>query len=538
MAKATKTTTKATKTKSAPNRRPVVAANIDIAGELTAAATAFSKGAIAEAIAHVTTAWTAAPTERLGPIAVAIDRRLPREELPEKVIAREEAWLALAVAHDPSTLPTLLGCDWPVHPREAKARLSELVEFAPDPRIAESLVRLRAAKRYTSNASAAFWKLAMLTLGTWGEPRLAELAERARNEIDWYSVFELVLPKLKTWPAPVTLDGKATRALAALEALVAAEQPSSGADIGSLFGAVYDDPNSDGPRLVLADALLAEDNIRGEFIQLQLSGSGRKAEARIRALLRSHGPTWHDNLPMTGPPVFRRGFVAEAVVAGVPDGPPPRSWRTVEKITFFGNPDPGAFEQFITHDHLATVHSIWNISPPCLPAIANRSLDSLRILGAGATVTAAPQTRELSLAQGGMAPLSPVLTWFTSSPFAATCERLCVDATDAALDEALLWFQQSSVPSLVLSFGGFGWKLELSHEGAGVGLVATLQGGYYGERAPELLGQVLAQLAPTALSSVMIRATSKLDEANQQTVIDAVTPALDRQTALASRTIF
>lgn len=527
---------KTTRTKSAPKRQPVRPVSIDLAAELTAASAGVAKGAFADAIAHVITVWTAAPVERLGPIAAAIDRRLPRLELPAKVSAREEAWLALAAKHDPSTLPTLLGCDWPVHPREAKARLSELVEFPPDPRIAEALIRLRAAKRYTSNASAAFWKLAMLTLGTWGEPRLAELAQKARNEIDWYSVFEPVLKKLKKWPAPVVLDVKATQALAALEALVAAEQPTSGADLGALFEAVYDDPASDGPRLVLADALLAEDDVRGEFIQLQLSGSGRKIEARITALLRSHGPTWH-NLPMTGPPVFRRGFVAEAVVAGVPDGRPLRSWRTVEKITFFGNPEPGAFERFITHDHLTTIRSIWNVSTACLPAIAKRSLDSLRILDAGATVTAAPQTRELSLAQAGNAPLSPILTWFTSSPFAATCERLCVDATDAALDEALLWFQQASVPALVLSFGGAGWKLELSHEGAGVGLVATFQGGYYGERPPELLGQVLAQLAPTALSSVVIRATSKLDDAKQQSVIAAVTPALDRQTALAIRKI-
>lgn len=529
---------KATKTKSAPKREPVKAKAIDLAGALEAAAAAFAKGTYADALSHVIEVWTAAPTERLGPIAVAIDRRLPRQPLPDKVSAREQAWLDLAAAHDPATLPTLLGCDWPVHPREAKARLSELVEFAPDPRIAESLVRLRAAKRYTSNASAAFWKLALLTLGGWGEPRLAALAAGAKNEIDWYSVFEPVHKKLKSWPAPVMLDVAATKALDALEAIVEAEQPSSGADIGSLFAAVYDDPAGDGPRLVLADALLAEENPRGEFIQLQLSGKNRKAEARIAALIRSHGATWLDGLPLTGPPVFRRGFVAEAVVGGVPAGEPLRSWRTVEKVTFFGNPDPAAFSAFITHDNLATVRSIWNISTHCLPAIANRTLESLRLLGAGANVSAAPQTRELSLSHPMGAPLLPSLTWFAGSPFSATCERLCVDAIDTALVEVWPWFVTASVPCLVLAPGLAGWKLELSRVPAGIALVATWQGSYYGEREATAFGAVLAELDRAALASIAVSSSTRLEPVAQQAIVDALTPALDRQTALASRTLF
>ncbi len=531
---------KGTKTKSAPRRAPAPKASIDVVGELEAATQAFAAGAFGDAIVHVIAAWTAAPTERLGPIALAIDRRLPRQELPAKVSAREAAWLKLAKSHHPKALPTLLGCDWPPHPREAKARLSELVEFAPDPRIAEAVFALRAAKRYTSNAGNAFWKLAFLTVGRWGDPRVALAAAAAKTSqtIDWWSVIDPVIKKLEKLPGPVALDAAAEKALAALEAAVAAQKPSSGVDLKTLFAAVYDDPASDAPRLVLADALLAEDDPRGELIQLQLSGKPKTA-SRIKALLRAHGPTWLDGIE--GVPVFRRGFVAE-VVLPAPIENPPRSWRTVENIGFFSSPAPKAFAPFITHDHLETVRAVANVSLACVAAMVGRRLDSLRVIGGLTKLAAAPEVRDLWIGLEPGNAVTAALQWFAASPFAASCEHVIVDAPESTLAEAIAWFRTAGTPRLSLrptmNHRPIAWELELGREGKGLALTAIWQGNTYGEREVSGLGQAISALEATALSRFVAKANAKLEASVQRAVADEITNALRRQTALAKPSIF
>jgi uncharacterized protein (TIGR02996 family) len=72
-----------------------------------------------------------------------------------------------------------------------------------------------------------------------------------------------------------------------------------------LFAAVYAEPDSDEPRIVLADYLMQEGDPRGDFIAKQLSGDDAGAEA----LLASHGAEWLGSLrPFTRRAQFRRGF--------------------------------------------------------------------------------------------------------------------------------------------------------------------------------------------------------------------------------------
>ena len=56
-----------------------------------------------------------------------LSAKLPREEMPKKVADREARWLALAEERSPDVVPSLLAFEWPVHPREAKARMAELL---------------------------------------------------------------------------------------------------------------------------------------------------------------------------------------------------------------------------------------------------------------------------------------------------------------------------------------------------------------------------------------------------------------------------
>jgi len=74
-----------------------------------------------------------------------------------------------------------------------------------------------------------------------------------------------------------------------------------------LFAAVYAEPDSDEPRVVLADYLIEQGDPRGEFIAKQLAGDDAGAEA----LLATHGRVWLGSLrPFTHRAQFRRGFPA------------------------------------------------------------------------------------------------------------------------------------------------------------------------------------------------------------------------------------
>jgi uncharacterized protein (TIGR02996 family) len=84
-----------------------------------------------------------------------------------------------------------------------------------------------------------------------------------------------------------------------------------------LFAAVYAEPDSDEPRVVLADHLMDEGDPRGEFIAKQLAGDDAGAEA----LLAAHGRTWLDTLgPFTRRVQFRRGFAARLELGSLTPG--------------------------------------------------------------------------------------------------------------------------------------------------------------------------------------------------------------------------
>lgn len=92
---------------------------------------------------------------------------------------------------------------------------------------------------------------------------------------------------------------------------------SSSAAIDDLFREVYARPQDDAVRAVLADALLAEGDPRGELIALQLDlaipgrANDRKLD-RVDELLRSHGAAWLGALATIQYSArFARGFISE-----------------------------------------------------------------------------------------------------------------------------------------------------------------------------------------------------------------------------------
>jgi uncharacterized protein (TIGR02996 family) len=93
-------------------------------------------------------------------------------------------------------------------------------------------------------------------------------------------------------------------------------------DLAALTREVYARPDSDDARRVLADALLAEGDPRGELIALQIAGQiagelSPRGVDRIEHLLRAHGKRWLGPLrEITYRARFARGFVHRLELAG------------------------------------------------------------------------------------------------------------------------------------------------------------------------------------------------------------------------------
>jgi len=172
--------------------------------------------------------------------------------------------------------------------------------------------------------------------------------------------------------------------------------------IADLFAQVYEHPDDDEIRLVLADALLATGDPRGELIQLHYHPEADH-ERRVMQLLQRHGLSWLGALRDAVLPVrYERGFVASCVavdpagVVGVPE------WATVRTVEL----DTDAHE-FLFDPVMRSLRRVLDVSPELVQRI-DRSplaarLHAVRVTDLGAsfpTLARWPALRELSLGGG------------------------------------------------------------------------------------------------------------------------------------------
>ncbi|MFO0598625.1 MAG: TIGR02996 domain-containing protein [Myxococcaceae bacterium] len=250
-------------------------------------------------------AWAATFDPRLVPAITAVGTAESAGRPPLKAASKSElesAWHALAKQRDPLDVVRLLAVPFPGAWRAAKARIDALERFPADPRIADA-VQLH-APRYTSAAGHA-------------------VQEAAR-------FVAMKMQRLKKADAPSDVLDEVAKA-----APVAA-------DLTQLWKAVWERPTDDGRRAVLADALQAAGDPRGEFITLQLAiAEGRadaRAEQRVRELLSHHVDTWSGSLPTVqrASREFRRGFLSAVSIRPEPKQLGPvrdrLEWRTIERI--------------------------------------------------------------------------------------------------------------------------------------------------------------------------------------------------------------
>jgi uncharacterized protein (TIGR02996 family) len=285
------------------------------AERLHSAASRWQQGARAEALADLVTLWRQWPSLDLGDCIATLTKlasagRAPIRPSSSKSAA--QAWREVAALNDPLDLPRLLEplpaatvgiqrerattvAAWPSHPLVTGTILEwwKKPERHVDPMTPAFVENLRAAKDPRLNG----------VLGALMNNHLA--ATRRVGRAHAKLVLELASESSQWTPLVETADE--TEALEDLERLIRAGSApeTDGEDLPGLFAKVYAAPSDDSLRALLADALVAKGDARGEFISMQLLRGDAPASVAEKRLLAQWSDTWLGRLA----PCFRRGVV-------------------------------------------------------------------------------------------------------------------------------------------------------------------------------------------------------------------------------------
>jgi uncharacterized protein (TIGR02996 family) len=282
-------------------------------------------------------------SDRLTKTRAALDTRSLNEGLTR--------WLAISRQDDPADLGRLLdayevAAKKQIHTRFLVPRLDEILRRGDDPRVVLPLVRTLDVLPLVSHATQIAHRV-FRGLLVANDPRaIPVLAERISN---WRAmnhppeqfggkvrVYVLVrgaealeklvarhrdgAPQLADEARPV-LEAIAAALASLPKELVTREVDPTKRSVEELFAAVYQNPDDDELRDVLADALQLRQDPRGEFIALQMARHRAQHDpgpsSREETLLRKHRKQWLGPLAGSVHPkehVFRRGFLDECHV--------------------------------------------------------------------------------------------------------------------------------------------------------------------------------------------------------------------------------
>jgi len=303
-----------------------------VADPLPEALVAVREGRYADALAALLAGWQHEPSPELRGLIDRLSRVVSRPVPPElhgRGAAAAAAWRTLAARASVADVPALAATLTQASSRDAAARLDELVEWMPDPRIDAVLVGWLETVPYRATMTRPFWRKAFAVMRELHDrelwPRLeaadAAIAKNVAPSMAGWLRGELT--KLRGELAARPLDDAAPPILAeivnALMAREAAAAAQPRTDLAALLAAVYADPDDDNARLVYADALLEQGDPRGELIALQCRlarepdlPEARQLRKRAGELLDSHGKQWLGELAaiVRAGYRFERGFLA------------------------------------------------------------------------------------------------------------------------------------------------------------------------------------------------------------------------------------
>lgn len=256
-------------------------------------------------------AWRACPAPELAAPILALSSGLKSKPLKLKgsIAAQHTQWASEAPTAPPAGL---FATPWPTRWRDALRRVVVLYDRPASPALAAAALdfALQEPKVYTSIASQAFWQALAWFIAAQGDLSVLErLRTFEKGLADWVGRTETPATDALAARSPAPLPVEAAAILERLPASAPAPAPSR-------RKLKLADPEE---RLVAADALLAEQDPRGEFILLQsriADGDGTvELLAREQELLKKHGWSW---VPVGVDPyscIFRRGVVVSGAVS-------------------------------------------------------------------------------------------------------------------------------------------------------------------------------------------------------------------------------
>ncbi|MFT3712437.1 MAG: hypothetical protein QM817_32730 [Archangium sp.] len=282
-----------------------------------------------EALGLLLAAWRECRDASLADVIDRVSALIQRPELTGSAKKRHEEFLALAQPkkHDPADLGRMLAFLGEGQIAQFVAELDALEELPADPRFTPRALDLLQKPKATSSTSFTAWRRVFNALIRNEDLRAVKVLETLDFKMILgaggdYSAAFFDERKVKTVAAlkkvkPQTL-GAADAAL--VKELLGSQQAST-RDVSSLEAAVYAASDDLAPRSVLADALLEQNDPRGEFITLQLKGRLTGADRwREFDLLEEHRDAWLGPLTLTLNKwneyvEFKNGFVDTIEVA-------------------------------------------------------------------------------------------------------------------------------------------------------------------------------------------------------------------------------
>ncbi len=309
--------------------------------DLNEAIRAWERGDVSAALGALVELWRAVKWPALGDAIAALTIEAAKQRAPVRPTGRQsgaEVWRAIEAKQDPLDLPRLLepipkattGLQnervtamerWPTHPLITRtivgwweryfvtihvAQLSEVLARSEDPAVSARLATLAPNGRKAAKF-----------VGRHNAPKLVEVAAKSAE-----------------WSATGCSDDEA--ALVTRLATLAAPAVAPVDEFGASLAKVYERPDDDAVRALVADALVARGDPRGEFISLQLMRGDGAPSKRERQLEEAWGDTWLGRLVpcLRKGTRFRRGFPAEAAYekSGDPSWP---EWATFEALDLF-----------------------------------------------------------------------------------------------------------------------------------------------------------------------------------------------------------
>lgn len=269
------------------------------------------------ALASLLEAWRTEPSEALAEAISLVTARLkPPSLVRGKGKDALAAWTKRAAKATPQDIPVLLEALTDAPSGEGLKRLKTIAKHMPDPRIDAAFVDWMDRVPYRATMTRPFWIALFELAGKLTDPRQLFRLETITVDGVATTMQTWLRGKIAALRDQLSLTSHPESAeLSELLALLGTRKLSIGSkNLEALLGAIYDAPDDDAPRLVLADALLERGDPRGELISLQLRGDpDRDARKRERELLELHGKQWLGELApiVQAGFTFERGFLAE-----------------------------------------------------------------------------------------------------------------------------------------------------------------------------------------------------------------------------------